>query len=123
MSKEIKATAEKCTKTADKVNLVSKDKVHLWKIQAMQMKIRRASALLIENRNSLWINTKEGKAIINEIQESSLRIDRTLDEIIRENDQAKIQILLHAMEENVGTLEKDSDLIRIEVRKRSMTIT
>jgi hypothetical protein len=123
MSKPVEAVVEKCSKIANKLDLVLKDKIEVWRIKAMQMKIKKASVLLQENQKSIWIRTKKGKEVVEQIQKSSSIIDGLINTITREKEPKRFQTLFQELEKQINTLETYSKIIIKEIRKRAMSIT
>lgn len=123
MTQRIEAVAENCATIANKLDLLATDKIEIWRIKAMQMKIKQASVLLKENQKSIWIRTKKGKEVVEQIQNSSSIIDDLIKQIASEKEHTRFQSLFQDLENQITTLENYSKIILKEIRDRAMSIT
>jgi len=123
MTQRIEAVAENCATIANKLDLLATDKIEIWRIKAMQMKIKQASVLLKENQKSIWIRTKKGKEVVEQIQNSSSIIDDLIKQITSEKEHKRFQSLFQDLENQITTLENYSKIILKEIRDRAMSIT
>jgi hypothetical protein len=117
MDHDITSLVEECDRILDTLSLISTE--NIWQIKAIQLQIKTVRAQLLENQKSLWIKTKNGRAMIIEIKRSVLQLAETI-KILAAND---TNLSLEALHDDVTRLVNHARKMKTEIRKRGMSIT
>jgi CHASE3 domain sensor protein len=117
MSNKIDVLVEECDRIVDTLYQISTE--NMWEIKAIQLQIKKVRALLLENQKSLWIRTKDGRAMMDEIEKSLSKLTETINVLVEMKPKESLPILHDVVNELVTHVNK----IKTEIRKRGLSIT